>query len=134
MRFLKKYFVTGLLIWVPFVITIWVLGLVVNTLKSVVPSFLSPQALFGFDYVADFDQNFNHFNGVEIPNVWNFNSCDVTHSGSLLLSVLGVGFIRINAVFFYCCGHLANRYCALVGQRTQGRQDHKVPINLKVFA
>lgn len=49
MRFLKKYFVTGLLIWVPVVITIWVLGLVVNTLESVVPGFLSPQALFGFE-------------------------------------------------------------------------------------
>jgi uncharacterized membrane protein len=49
MRFLKKYFVTGLLIWVPVVITIWVLGLVVNTLESVVPAFLSPTALFGFD-------------------------------------------------------------------------------------
>jgi len=49
MRFLKKYFITGLLIWVPVVITIWVLGLVVNTLESVVPGFLSPQALFGFD-------------------------------------------------------------------------------------
>ena len=48
MRFLKKYFITGLLIWVPVVITIWVLGLVVNTLESVVPAFLSPQALFGF--------------------------------------------------------------------------------------
>ena len=49
MRFLKKYLVTGLLIWVPLVITIWVLGLVVNTLESVVPAFLSPQALFGFE-------------------------------------------------------------------------------------
>lgn len=49
MRFLKKYFITGLLIWVPVVITLWVLGLVVTTLESVVPGFLSPQALFGFD-------------------------------------------------------------------------------------
>lgn len=45
----KKYFITGLLIWVPLVITIWVLSLLVNTLESVVPVFLSPQALFGFD-------------------------------------------------------------------------------------
>lgn len=49
MRAFKKYLITGLLIWVPMVITIWVLGLVVNTLESVVPVFLSPQALFGFD-------------------------------------------------------------------------------------
>jgi len=49
MRLFKKYFITGLLIWVPLVITIWVLGLVVTTLESVVPVFLSPQALFGLD-------------------------------------------------------------------------------------
>jgi uncharacterized membrane protein len=49
MRSLKTYFLTGLLIWVPLVITIWVLSVVVNTLESVVPQFLSPQALFGRD-------------------------------------------------------------------------------------
>ena len=49
MHLLKKYFITGLVIWVPLVITIWVLSLLVNTLESVVPGFLSPQALFGFD-------------------------------------------------------------------------------------
>ena len=49
MRWLKTYLLTGLLIWVPVVITIWVLGIVVNTLEGVVPAFLSPQALFGFD-------------------------------------------------------------------------------------
>jgi uncharacterized membrane protein len=49
MRSFKKYFITGLLIWVPLVITIWVLGLVISTLESVVPAFLSPQALFGLD-------------------------------------------------------------------------------------
>ncbi len=49
MRSFKKYFITGLLIWVPLVITLWVLSLAVNTLESVVPTFLSPQALFGRD-------------------------------------------------------------------------------------
>jgi uncharacterized membrane protein len=49
MRSFKKYFITGLLIWVPLVITVWVLSLAVNTLESVVPAFLSPQALFGRD-------------------------------------------------------------------------------------
>jgi uncharacterized membrane protein len=49
MRWLKTYLLTGLLIWVPVVITIWVLGIVVNTLEGVVPASLSPQALFGFD-------------------------------------------------------------------------------------
>jgi uncharacterized membrane protein len=36
MRSFKKYFITGLLIWVPLVITVWVLGLAVNTLESVI--------------------------------------------------------------------------------------------------
>lgn len=49
MRSFKKYFITGLLIWVPLVTTLWVLSLAVSTLESVVPAFLSPQALFGRD-------------------------------------------------------------------------------------
>lgn len=47
MRLLKRYLITGLLVWVPLVITIWVLTLLVDTLESVVPSFLSSQSLFG---------------------------------------------------------------------------------------
>ena len=31
---MKKYFLTGLLIWIPIVITIWVLGLIVNTMDQ----------------------------------------------------------------------------------------------------
>ena len=50
MNAFKKYLITGLLIWVPLVITLWVLGLLLNTLESVVPAFLSPQALFGFEF------------------------------------------------------------------------------------
>ena len=49
MNAFKKYLITGLLIWVPLVITVWVLGALVNTLESVVPAFLSPQALIGYD-------------------------------------------------------------------------------------
>lgn len=47
MRLFKRYFITGLLVWIPLVITIWVLTLLVETLESVVPSFLAPQVLFG---------------------------------------------------------------------------------------
>ncbi|WP_369798733.1 DUF502 domain-containing protein [Achromobacter sp. DMS1] len=49
MRVIKKYFITGLLIWVPLVITVWVLGLLVATLEGFVPSFLSAESLFGVD-------------------------------------------------------------------------------------
>lgn len=49
MRAVKTYFITGLLIWAPLVITLWVIGLLVDTLENVVPKFLSPQALFGMD-------------------------------------------------------------------------------------
>ena len=49
----KRYFVTGLLIWVPLVITLWVLGLVVSTLEAVVPSVLSSESLFG-TYIPGF--------------------------------------------------------------------------------
>ncbi len=46
---MKRHFITGLLIWIPLVITLWVLILLINTLEGVVPSFLSPQALFGIE-------------------------------------------------------------------------------------
>lgn len=49
MRVFKKYFITGLLIWVPLVITVWVLGLLVATLEGFVPGFLSSESLFGID-------------------------------------------------------------------------------------
>lgn len=47
MRFFKRYFITGLLIWIPLVITIWVITLLIGTLESVVPAFLTSQSLFG---------------------------------------------------------------------------------------
>lgn len=47
MRFFKRYFVTGLLIWIPLIATFWVLAMLVDTLEALVPQFLSPQALFG---------------------------------------------------------------------------------------
>jgi len=43
----KRYFLTGLLVWLPLVSTVWVLTLMVDTLEGLVPAFLSPQALFG---------------------------------------------------------------------------------------
>ncbi|HYG42722.1 MAG TPA: DUF502 domain-containing protein [Bordetella sp.] len=49
MRVIKKYFITGLLIWVPLAITLWVLGLLITTLEGFVPSFLSSQSLVGID-------------------------------------------------------------------------------------
>ncbi|NYT62938.1 DUF502 domain-containing protein [Alcaligenaceae bacterium] len=48
MRFFKRYFITGLLIWIPLVITVWVISLLIGTLESFVPAFLSPQSLFGY--------------------------------------------------------------------------------------
>lgn len=48
MRFFKRYFITGLLVWIPLVITFWVIALLINTLDSFVPRFLSSQSLFGF--------------------------------------------------------------------------------------
>ncbi len=47
MRFFKRFFITGLLIWVPLVITFWVIALLISTLESFVPSFLASEALFG---------------------------------------------------------------------------------------
>ena len=49
---MKRYFITGLLIWVPLVITVWVLNLLIGTLDQsllLVPESLRPQALLGLN-------------------------------------------------------------------------------------
>jgi uncharacterized membrane protein len=46
----KKYFITGLLIWVPLAITVWVLNLIVSTMDStltLLPEALQPRNLIG---------------------------------------------------------------------------------------
>lgn len=48
MRFFKRYFITGLLIWIPLIITFWVIALLISTLEGVVPPFLTSQSLFGY--------------------------------------------------------------------------------------
>jgi uncharacterized membrane protein len=47
---LKKYLLTGLLVWIPLAITIWVLHLIVSSMDQVLnllPPALQPEALFG---------------------------------------------------------------------------------------
>lgn len=48
---LKKYFITGLLIWVPLAITAWVLSLIVRTMDQsllLLPATIQPEKLIGF--------------------------------------------------------------------------------------
>ncbi|MEW6165472.1 MAG: DUF502 domain-containing protein [Pseudomonadota bacterium] len=48
----KKYFITGLLIWIPLVITVWVLTIVVGTMDQslrLLPAAIHPQNLLGFN-------------------------------------------------------------------------------------
>ena len=50
-QLIKRYFITGLLIWVPLVITGWVLSLIVSTLDQslrLLPASIHPQTLVGF--------------------------------------------------------------------------------------
>ena len=50
-QLIKRYFITGLLIWVPLVITGWVLSMIVSTLDQslrLLPEAMHPQRLFGF--------------------------------------------------------------------------------------
>lgn len=50
-QLIKRYFITGLLIWVPLVITGWVLSLIVSTLDQslrMLPTSIHPQTLLGF--------------------------------------------------------------------------------------
>jgi uncharacterized membrane protein len=49
---MRRYFITGLLIWVPLVITVWVLNLLIGTLDQsllLVPESLRPLALLGLN-------------------------------------------------------------------------------------
>ncbi|MDR1994908.1 DUF502 domain-containing protein [Azonexus sp.] len=48
---MKRYFITGLLIWVPLVITAWVLSIIVSTLDQslqLLPEAIHPRNLLGF--------------------------------------------------------------------------------------
>jgi len=48
---MKKYFITGLLIWVPLAITAWVLALIVRTMDQtllLLPAAIRPESLLGF--------------------------------------------------------------------------------------
>jgi uncharacterized membrane protein len=45
----KKYLITGLLIWIPFGITVWVINLVVTTMDSLLPAALEPRGWLGVD-------------------------------------------------------------------------------------
>lgn len=50
-KMFKKYLLTGLLIWVPLVITLWVFALAISVLDRsllLLPDSLQPQAIFGF--------------------------------------------------------------------------------------
>lgn len=50
-QLIKRYFITGLLIWVPLVITGWVLSLIINTLDQslrLLPEAMHPEHLVGF--------------------------------------------------------------------------------------
>ena len=51
MKPLKKYFITGLLIWIPLVITVWVLTAIVGTMDQslrLLPRAIHPENLLGF--------------------------------------------------------------------------------------
>jgi len=48
---MKKYFITGLLIWVPLAMTVWVLSLIVRTMDQsllLLPNTIRPETLLGF--------------------------------------------------------------------------------------
>lgn len=51
-QLIKRYFITGLLIWVPLAITAWVLSLIVGTMDQslrLLPEAVHPHTLIGFD-------------------------------------------------------------------------------------
>ena len=51
---MRKYFVTGLLLWVPLVITIWVLNFIFRTMDDILPMWLRSEGLFKGTYIPGF--------------------------------------------------------------------------------
>lgn len=52
LKHIKRYFITGLVIWVPLAITVWVLSLIINTLDQslrLLPPSVHPTNVLGFD-------------------------------------------------------------------------------------
>lgn len=52
MKLIKRYFITGLVIWVPLAITVWVLSLIINALDQslrLLPPSMHPVNVVGFD-------------------------------------------------------------------------------------
>ncbi|MBL8382365.1 MAG: DUF502 domain-containing protein [Burkholderiales bacterium] len=45
MRTLRRYFVAGLLVWVPLAVTIWVIRFLVTTMDGVLPEWMIPDAI-----------------------------------------------------------------------------------------
>mgnify|MGYP001174127893 CR=1 FL=1 len=81
---LRSYFVTGLLIWVPLVITLWVINLIVSTMDQtllLLPEQLQPEKLFG---------------GHRVPGVGVVLTLVVIFfTGLLTRNILGQGLVRI---------------------------------------
>jgi uncharacterized membrane protein len=44
---IRRYFITGLLVWVPIVITVWVLSILVGTMDNLLPSVARPEHWLG---------------------------------------------------------------------------------------
>ncbi len=51
-QLIKRYFITGLLIWVPLAITAWVLTMIIGTMDQslhLLPAAVHPRSVLGFD-------------------------------------------------------------------------------------
>lgn len=81
---MKRYFITGLLIWIPVAITVWVLALIVNTLDQsllLLPESLRPE----------------HFLGVYIPGLGVILTLLVVFvTGLVTANILGQRLVRFS--------------------------------------
>lgn len=81
---MKRYFITGLLIWIPVAITVWVLALIVNTLDQsllLLPESLRPE----------------HFLGIYIPGLGVILTLLVVFvTGLVTANILGQRLVRFS--------------------------------------
>jgi uncharacterized membrane protein len=111
---MKKYLITGLLIWIPLVVTLWVLKLIVDALDQVVllvPLDWRPESTFGFHIyglgvvmavaIVLFTGVFaSNFFGAQLVHLWH----DVLHRIPVVRSIYS-SVKQISDTLFSSTGH-----------------------------
>ena len=79
---MKRYFITGLLVWIPLAITVWVLAVIVRTLDQtllLLPASLQPGTLIGFTAPGMYNAVRRAADGLRDPETGTFNGLSAAY-------------------------------------------------------